>query len=323
MLIQLLVVNYCLGQNDASHTYIDLIAKNNQCVMENRNQKIINWDEVPFKIDGISRFKQIYYSSQIDTSISADTSIIIDSKIENAVKLYSQVYDFEHLSNDTVAITIDSSFVITYEKDKIVSQQEEGKKMFFNYYTSGLLNEVWVDSSLLIQSNQESDTTKYNLNLLDPITNKPFQSEFVPTISVECIQTDNKCFHYKNIYLHKKMAQEPIVNKEIVQCANGNVTFETILDRYKNYTQKEKEYDFVYDSLLLRKKICKTDIEYSEYNNIDYEYDNKNNLKRIIGSTITSEFKYDEKNNIIMRLDYFSGTKSLQKFWIREIEYKE
>lgn len=323
LLIKLLIVSICISQKDASLTYIDLIAKNNQSVIESRNQKIINWDEVPFKIDTISRIKQTYYITQIDTSISSDTTIIIDSNIENAIRTYSQVYDFVRLSDDTLKIVIDTSFIITYENDKIISQKEDGSIMYFNYYKSGLLKELVVDDNILLQSKKVEDTINYSLNFLDPISNQPVQSEYIPTLKIKCIEKDKDCFHYKNIYLLKKMSEEPIVNKEIVQCSNGNITNEIILNRYKNYTQKEKDYKFEYDKLVLRKKICNPDIEYSQYQNIEYEYDKNENLKKIIGSTITTEFKYDDRDNVILRIDYFTGSKSLQKFWVREIEYIE
>ncbi|MEM9824607.1 MAG: hypothetical protein AAF985_26200, partial [Bacteroidota bacterium] len=215
-----------------------------------------------------------------------------------------------------------SSFIATYENDILVSQEEYGSIMRFNYYPSGLLKELVLNTGVLLESEQLEDTTMYTVNLSGHLNAMNLGS--VPSINIKCYTSDDKkCFHYENIFFFEGMVEQPVVNKELVQCQNGNMVKEVILDRLKKYSQKEKDYEFEYDDLVLIKKTCSPDVLYSEYKDIEYSYDAKGNIKKIIGKTITKEFQYDERNNVISKLHYFTNSKRLQKLWVRKIDYSK
>ena len=316
--------NLCFGQRDASLTYIDLIAQNNLLVKESRNQYIINWGEIPNKIEGASRMTETFFRPQFDSTQAIDSIIIIDSIPTEAMRVYSDIYEYKQLENDRTQIVIDSSFIVTYHKDTLISQEEYGNIMRFNYYPSGILKELVLKTGPLLKSELLKDTIFYTVNLPGHLSKNIMSSDNFPTINIKFYKSDDgECFHYQNIFFFKKLLEQAVINKELIQCQNGNMMKELVLDRLKKYAQKEKDYDFEYDEQRLVKKTCKPDVKYAEYMDIEYVYDAKGNIKEIIGNTITSEFTYDERNNIVSRLDYFTGSKKLQKLFVREIEYKK
>ncbi|MEM9921195.1 MAG: hypothetical protein AAF990_24050 [Bacteroidota bacterium] len=330
LVVLLYLSKLCLGQHstnlvrDASLTYIDLIAKNNLLVEENRNQHIINWGEVPYKIEGVSKIKETFFTSVLDSTQSIDTTIFIEAEKGEASKLFSQILEYKKIDDNILKIVIDSSFIVTYKDNVLVSQEEYGQIMRFNYYPSGLLKELMLSTGPLLTSKQSKDTTIYTVNLSGHLEEDVIAFRDFPTINIKCYKSDDKkCFHYENIFFFKEMLAQPVVNKEIIQCQNGSVVKEVVLDRYKKYAQKDKDYDFHYDDLVLMKKTCKPDVQYAEYKDIEYMYDVKGNIKKIIGNNTTSEFEYDERNNVVSRLDYSTRSNMLRKLWIREIEYEK
>jgi hypothetical protein len=323
LVLLITLTNSAFCQNDNSLTYVDLIAQNNLQVVENQAQRIINWDEVPFNLEGVKSMVETNYVWQIDSTMTTDTVIVIGDKLCPATKLYSSTYQYEKHINDTLRITIDSYFTITYVDNKIVNQSEEGNWMNFVYYDSGILKELQLKDYNLLESSIIGDTTIYTLNLMNPLSGKKVKSDYMPTLTIKLISSkDKNCFTYQNHFYLPKMKDTVYINKEIIQCKDGNMHMEKILSRHKNYESIESNIDFIFENDLLIAKKCKPEVVAGEYNNFDYSYDSLGNLIKMESSVITSEFEYDDRNNVIQRLDYFTGSRSMQKFWKRDIEYK-
>lgn len=240
-IIALLTSQLVFSQKDNSLTYLDLIAKNNLNIVENQAQYIVNWDEMPPNIKGVRKIVETHYIAQIDESDIPDTIFLIGENKEQAIKGYSRNIDFIILKNDSVEIVEDSLLSQIYKNSQLLSIHEENKRMDFKYYDSGLLKEIIYDDKTMISSVSNEDTINYIVNLRELIPVEIIKPENIPTIEIKLIIDRNaECYCYQNYFHLKKLTENPVLNKEITQCKNGNVTKEMVLDRYSNYQEVEK-----------------------------------------------------------------------------------
>ena len=314
-------IQYAFGQIDNSLRYINLIAQNNTAVEEDQNTYIINWDEVPINLEGVARFKETHFMTHIDSSVVMDTIIMIDTIAEPALKLASTIYVFEP-NGDTTNIYQDSVGLIKYVGNKLISHEEYGSIMRYNYLPSGQLKELILNDRKFVQSIEGENKLMYTVHMRDPLSGKAFSSDFMPSINISCTWDDSTdCYHYQNQFFLKKMSPDTIINREFIICQDGKMSMEKTLDRFSNYKKIETVFSFEYDGDTLVQKDCLPEAKYHEYRDLTFEYDEKGNLTKIINPTITKEYKYDHRNNVISQINYFTWSNRLQKFWIREIEY--
>ncbi len=321
LITQLAFITICNAQLDNSFTYVNLIAQNNLSINEDLNQRLINWGEIPFNLDKVSKMTESYYTWIFSEEDEPDTLIMVEGKLDTVKHIFDQVYEYEPLPDDSFRITIDSSFIMTYNEERIVSQEEYNSKMEFSYYDSGLLRGLNVAGKPFLLSEEIGDTIKYRLSFGGVLGEQAFDESVMPSITINCIKASDGCFRYENVFYYKDMMPEPVVNKSFLICSDGKLYEDVVLDRGQNYKSKYHDFKFNYEGGLLMSKICDEDVRYHDFRTTNYEYDEQGRLIRISDQTITSHFTYDDRGNIIERRDYFSGSKRIQKYWVRDIEY--
>lgn len=307
-------------QDDSNFRYFDLIAQNNQNINESRNQKIINWNIIPFKMDGIESMEEIHFDIPFDTTATSDTVLIFKSIPQKAKIFFSINYSY-HQNMDSLIIVVDNSFKYKYYKGRLVSQGESGAIMNFEYYPSGELQALNLNGDYILDSKKDNTKINYQVHFLHHVTKQKITSPLYPTINIESTVSENKCYNYKNIFYLESISKDTILNKEISICENGKMTKEVILDLHYKYKEKYQDFDYNYNGDDLVKKISNPDVQFFEQKDIEYVYDDKGNIKKIISQLISSEFEYDERNNVIQRIDFHNQSNRISKLWVRKINY--
>lgn len=331
---------------DISLINLDRIMKNNSNIVENPSQHLINWGEIPNNLKGIRKIVQYKGDYCLPDSTSISEKVIIDGVVKNINLDTSSLYikDYYEQNDSTIVesycvflneeeeeeeeelfFTIRDQYI--YVKDTLKQSirstgRDSPPKWTYNYYSSGNLKEIKIDTFFRLSSEILGDTIIYHSHYDYYIFKKIMSDKGDhPSAMIKMFKTNyDSCYCYKSHVTWLPSVSLNTPNKEIIQCKNGRIINEIRWDKKDQYSTIAKNDSFNYGDANLISKTSKIENKNS-FHQITYTHNKNGQLVEMKDSSKGRKYRYDSKGNIVKIIEYWLDNKEVSDITIRRIEY--